>query len=148
LKPLFNRLLELSIKFQDKPTVVRLRGRWVEIDPSTWSTKMDMTVAVGLGTGNRDRQVSQLMTMLTQIDAPIVQMQQGLAGEVRPAENVYNKLSKLTEAMGYRDGMSFYTDPASIPPVPPTPPKPDPNVALAQAQLQLAQQQAAQQLQQ
>jgi hypothetical protein len=148
LKPLFNRLLELSIKYQDKPTVMRLRGKWVDIDPSTWTTKMDMTVAVGLGTGNRDRQVGQLITMLTQIDAQLVQAQGGLKGPLLTAANVYNKLSKLTESMGYRDGGSFYTDPSTIPPAPPAPPLPDANAALAQAQLQLAQQQAALQMQQ
>jgi len=147
LKSLFNRLLELSIKYQDKPTVMRLRGKWVDIDPSTWSTKMDMTVAVGLGTGNRDRQVNQLLTMLTRLDAPLMQLQGGLKGPLLTAGNVYSKLSKLTEAMGYRDGNSFYTDPSTAPPPPPppppSPPQPNPAVALAQAQMQLAQQQAA-----
>jgi len=148
LKPLFQRLLELSIKHQDKPTVVRLRGKWVDIDPSSWSTKMDMSVAVGLGTGNRDRQVGQLITMLTQLDSAIVQLQGGLSGPLLTAGNVYNKLSKLTEAMGYREGAGFYSDPSSLPPTPPRPPAPDPTAALAQAQLQLTQQQAALQLQQ
>jgi len=150
LKPLFNRLLELSIKYQDKPATVRLRGTWVDIDPSTWSTKMDMTVAVGLGTGNRDRQVGQLMTMLTQLDAPLVQLQGGLKGPLLTAGNVYSKLSKLTEAMGYRDGNSFYTDPSTVPMASPQPaqPQPNPAAAMAQAQMQLAQQQAAMELQQ
>lgn len=142
LKPLFNRLLELSIKYQDKPMTVRLRGKWVDIDPSTWTTKLDMTVAVGLGTGNRDRQVGQLMTMLTQIDAPMVQMQGGVKGPILTAANIYSKLSKLTEAMGYKDGSNFYTDPSTMPAPEPTPPPPDPTMVLAQAQMAIAQQQA------
>jgi hypothetical protein len=115
LKPLFERLLELTCKHQDKPMTVRLRGSWVDIDPSTWATKMDMTVTVGLGTGNRDTQVGQLMTMLTQIDQPIVQLQGGLSGPLLTAANVYAKLAKLVEAMGYRNVEAFYQDPGSAP---------------------------------
>jgi hypothetical protein len=126
LKPLFERLLELTCKHQDKPMTVRLRGAWVDIDPSTWATKMDMSVMVGLGTGNRDTQVGQLMTMLTQIDQPIVQLQGGLNGPFLTPTQVYNKLAKLTEAMGYRNVDAFYTDPSRAPPAPPTPPPPMP----------------------
>lgn len=143
LKPLFNRLLELSIKYQDKPMTVRLRGKWVDIDPSSWTTKLDMTVAVGLGTGNRDRQVQQLMTLLGQVDQPIVQMQGGIKGPFITAQNIYAKLSKLVEAMGYKDGASFYTDPSTLPPEMQSgqqqqgqQQQPDPSAALAQAQVQ------------
>jgi hypothetical protein len=135
LKPLFNRLLELTIKHQDKPTTVKLRGQWVDIDPSTWTTKMDMTVVVGLGTGNRDTQVSQLMTMLTQVDAAIVQAQGGMNGPLINWNNTHNKLTKLTEAMGYRAADNFYSDPATAPP--PPPPPPDPNMQIAQAQIEV-----------
>lgn len=137
LKPLFQRLLELICKHQDKPMTVRLRNQWVDIDPSTWSTKMDMTVQVGLGTGNRETQVGQLMTMLTQIDAPIIQLQGGLEGPLLTAAHVYNKLSKLTEAMGYRNVEGFYADPASAPPMQKKPPEQDPAMQEAMAMIEV-----------
>jgi hypothetical protein len=146
LKPLFERLLELTCKHQDKPMTVRLRGAWVDIDPSTWATKMDMTVTVGLGTGNRDTQVGQLLTMLTQIDQPIVQLQGGLGGPLLTPNHIYNKLAKMVEAMGYRNVAAFYGDPATSPPpaaAPPQAPPPNPMVDLARAQIALEQTKAA-----
>lgn len=128
LKPLFKRILELTCKYQDKAQTVRLRGKWVDIDPSTWTTEMDMSVTVGLGSGNRDRQVQQLLQMLTQVDVPVVQLQGGLNGPMLTMENVYNKIKKLTEAMGYKEADGFYTDPANAPPQPPKPEKEDPKV--------------------
>src|SRR5262249_26557136 len=138
---------ELTCKHQDKSMTVRLRGAWVDIDPSTWATKMDMAVMVGLGTGNRDSQVSQLITMLTQIDQPIVQLQGGLNGPFLTPVHVYNKLAKLVEAMGYRNVDAFYADPAQVRPMPPAPPPPNPMAQMAQAQMALEQNKVAAELQ-
>ncbi len=147
LKPLFERLLELTCKHQDKPMTMRLRGAWVDIDPSTWATKMDMTATVGLGTGNRDSQVSQLLTMLTQVDTPLVQLQGGLSGPLLTAAHIYNKLAKLTEAMGYRNVEAFYGDPAhAAPPAVPAPPPPNPVAEVTKAQIALEQTKAAAEL--
>lgn len=145
MKPLFKRLLKLICQNQDKSKTIRLRGEWVDIDPGTWDSEMDMQVMVGLGTGNKDKQVSQLMNMLTQIDAQIVQLQGGLSGPLLTADNVYNKLSKLVEASGYKTSDNLYTNPKNAPPSPP--PKPDPQMAKVQGQLQIAQQKAQADLQ-
>lgn len=93
---------------------------------------MDMTVTVGLGTGNKDRQVGQIVQMLTQIDQPIAQLQGGLGGPLLTAENVYKKLLKYTEAQGYKEADNFYTDPATAPP---QQPKPDPEMVKSQAKI-------------
>jgi hypothetical protein len=146
LMPLFARMLGLICKHQDKAQTVRLRGAWVEIDPSTWSTQMDMSVAVGLGTGSRAQQVAQLMTMLTQVDAPIVQAQGGLHGPLITGENAYRKLLKLSEAMGFKTTDGFYSDPAASPPPPQQPPPPNPAQQVAQAQLAIAKSQADMQM--
>ena len=138
LKPLFKRMLELTCKYQDKAQTVRLRGKWVDIDPSTWTTEMDMTVTVGLGTGNHDRQVAQLQQMLTQIDVPIVQLQGGVKGPMLTLQNVYNKIKKLQEAMGYKEADGFYTDPATAPPQPPQQQQPDPKLQVEQVKGQNA----------
>lgn len=143
LKSLFKRLFELTCKHVDKATTVRLRGKWVDVDPSSWGDSMDMTVTVGLGTGNKDTQSQRLMTMMTQIDAPLIQMQGGLNGPLLKAQNVYNKLTKLTESMGYRSASEFYCDPSDpANAMPPPEPKPDPAMQMAQAQIQIEQQKA------
>lgn len=130
VKPLFKRMLELICKHQDKAQTVRLRGKWVDIDPSTWDTEMDMEVMVGLGTGDKTKQVAQIMSMLTQVDVQVAAAQGGISGPILTAENVYNKLSKLAEAMGFKTSDNFYTDPATQPP---QTPKPDPKAQAEQA---------------
>jgi hypothetical protein len=146
LMPLFERMLALICKHQDKAQTVRLRGQWVEIDPSTWSTQMDMSVAVGLGTGSRAQQVAQLMTMITQVDAPIVQAQGGLKGPLITGENAYRKLLKLAEAMGFKTSDGFYADPAAAPPPAPVQPPADSGQQMAQAQLAITKAQADMQM--
>lgn len=144
LKPLFKRIAELTTKYQDKSMTVKLRGKWVNIDPSSWDDEMDATVTVGLGSGDKDKVVGQIVQMLTQIDAPIVQLQGGLSGPIITANNLYAKLNKLVEAQGFKAADNFYTDPSTAPP---PPPKPDPMMAKVQGQLQLQQQKGQQDLQ-
>lgn len=136
LKPLFKRMLELICKHQQKALTVRLRGKWVDIDPSTWESDMDMEVMVGLGTGSKDRQVGQMMSLMTQITAPLVQAQGGLSGPLVTAENVKAQADQLTESMGFKSTVNFFTDPATAPP---QPPKPDPKIAAEQAKQQTIQ---------
>jgi hypothetical protein len=133
VKRALRRVLELVCKHQQKPKIVRLRNRWVAMDPRAWNDAMDMTVSVGLGTGNRDQQVAQ-MTNLLQLDQQIVQMQGGVDGPLVTVQNIYNKLAKLIEASGLKNVASYYSDPRSLPPRPPAPPPVDP---LAQQQMMM-----------
>jgi hypothetical protein len=143
VKRAFRRILELVCKHQQKPKIVRLRQRWVAMDPREWNDAMDMTVSVGLGTGNRDQQVSQIMSLL-QLDQQIVQMQGGVDGPLVTSQNIYNKLSKLVEASGLKTVGSYYTDPRSLPPRPPAPPPVDPLAQQQQMALRVEQQRVAQ----
>ncbi|MBV9522746.1 MAG: hypothetical protein JO010_08135, partial [Alphaproteobacteria bacterium] len=145
VKRAFRRILELVAKHQQKPQIIRLRERWVAMDPREWTDEMDMTVSVGLGTGNRDQQVGQMMNLL-QLDQQIVQLQGGVEGPLVTVQNIYNKLAKLIEAAGLKSVGSFYTDPRSLPPKPPGPPAPpDPALLQQQAALRTEQQRVAQQ---
>jgi hypothetical protein len=147
VKRAFRRILELVCKHQQKPKIVRLRNRWVAMDPREWNDAMDMTVSVGLGTGNRDQQVSQMMNLL-QLDQQIVQLQGGVDGPLVTLQNIYNKLAKLVEASGLKNVASYYSDPRAMPPRPPGPssgpPLVDPLVQQQQTALQIEQQRIAQ----
>lgn len=137
LKSLFKRMLELICKHQDKKETVRLRGQWVDIDPSTWDHEMDMDVMVGLGTGDKTKQVAQLMAMLTQVDTQIAAAQGGMTGPILTQENIYKKVLRLSEAMGFKSSDGFYTDPSTAPP---QQPKPDPKQMEAEGKLALQKQ--------
>src|SRR5471032_472891 len=143
VKRAFRRILELVCKHQQKPKIVRLRQRWVAMDPREWNDEMDLSVSVGLGTGNRDQQTAQMMNLL-QLDQQIVQMQGGVDGPLVTSQNIYNKLSKLVEASGLKTVASYYTDPRSLPPRPPAPPPTDPLAQQQQMALRVEQQRVAQ----
>lgn len=137
---LFKKLLKLVTQHQNKPEVVKLRGKWVTVDPREWTNQFDLTINVGLGTGNKDQQVQHLM-MLGQ------QQQFGLQIGTTTPKNVYAAQAKLAEALGFKNGgEQFFTDPSAPPkpgdPVKPPPP-PDPAVIKAQLDAQGKQEQLA-----
>lgn len=137
IKPAFRKILKLVTTHQNKPKIIRLRGKFVPMDPREWDDEFDMTVTVGLGTGNRDQQLKGIAMML-QIDQQIIQMQQGLNGPIVTAENLYNKLAKLCEYNGLKTAMPYYTDPATAPPQSQQQ-RPDPKMVEAQGKVQAQQ---------
>lgn len=135
LVPLFKRMLELICKHQNKALTVKLRGEWVNINPSEWHTNLDLVCTVGLGSGNQQNKVAQLMGMMTQINVPLVQAQGGLDGPIYTWENLYRQLTKLTESMGFKTKDGFYNNPANAPPKPPEATPPDPKMIKVQADI-------------
>jgi hypothetical protein len=57
-------LLRLIVKHQDRERMIRLRGKWVEMDPKSWDAEMDVTVDTGLGTGSRQRDMMALQGIM------------------------------------------------------------------------------------
>jgi hypothetical protein len=135
LKPLFGKMLELVCKNPDQKEVIRLRNQWVEMDPREWKTNYDMTVTVGLGTGNREKMVGEL-NMLLQMDEKIIQLQGGAAGPLVTMDNIYEKLKRLVEAMGLKGIENYYTDPQEAQQAPQEG-KPDPMAIKAQGEAQV-----------
>ncbi len=64
LKRVFQGLLRLVVKHQDRPRMVRLRGEWVTFDPRQWNAGMDATVNTGLGAGTRERDMMMIQMIL------------------------------------------------------------------------------------
>jgi hypothetical protein len=111
VKRAFRRIFELTCKHQNKAQVIKLRGQWVPINPTEWNDRMNLTVTVGLGTNNKTVAVQQLMTLFTQVVAPIVQAQGGLNGPVVYPENLHHLLIKIPENMGFKGSDQFFPDP-------------------------------------
>jgi hypothetical protein len=147
MRPLFRKMLELVCKHQDKADVIRLRNEWVPMDPREWSTEYDMTVTVGLGTGDKSKMTSDLQNLLM-LDEKIIQLQGGANGPILNYENVYQKLKGLADAMGLKGIERYYMDP-NTPNQQQQGEQADPHAAQMQADQakQQAAQQAAQQAQ-
>ena len=142
LKRIFRKMLELVCKYPNDEDVQRATKKAaVPMDPREWSTEYDMTVSVGLGTGDRQVEVGHMQALL-QLDQSIIQIQGGVQGPILTVENVYQKLKRLGQSMGIKGFDRMYADP-NAPPDPnaqQAPQQPDPQ-AMAMQQQQ-AQQQA------
>lgn len=141
---LFRGLHELVRKYQDVPRTIRLRGKWVDIDPSDWRERMDSYVEVGIGAANRDLQLLHLDS-LALAQSQIVQAQGGLDGPLVTWRELYNTMSKRSELASYKEPDLFArnpSDPANA--VKPKEPQPDPKMI----EIQVEAQQAAMELQQ
>ena len=142
VKDLFAGIFHLILKYQDKPRVIRLRGKYVSIDPREWKNNYDVTVNVGLGTGSQDQKMA-MAAMVMQKQEQILSTQ-GFANPLVSVGQYRNTLGKFIEAAGYKDSMEFFKE---IPPEldqmlsQPQPPQQQPNPALdalmAQTQAQI-----------
>jgi hypothetical protein len=129
---LFRQMLKLVCQYQDTAQEVKIAGNWVPIDPREWRNQFDVSINVGLGTGNKDQNVQHLMLLgqvITQA-APILPPQ---------PEKVHNLITELAKNMGFKSADKFLPDPKQIPP---QQDKPDPKMAEVQGKLQLEQQKA------
>lgn len=147
VKSLFLGILHLVCKYQDKPTIIRLRGKYVGIDPRAWSNQYDLEINVGLGTGNKQEQMAMLQMVLAKQEA--ILQQYGPANPLVSVGQYRQTLGRFIEAAGFVDSQEFFKE---VPPdvdqqlQQPQEPKPDPNMQAlmqqAQAQIQIAQQKA------
>ncbi len=95
IKELVMQVHALLLKHQDKSRVVQMRGKWVEVNPREWQERTDLTVRVGLGTGNEEEKRQKLMLM--------AELQSGLLkemGMVGPAQ-AYALFEDLAKTMGF-----------------------------------------------
>lgn len=129
VKELFETMYTLLQLNQNKKKIVKLRNTFVEVRPDQWNDKMDATVAVGVGSGNKDQQIAHLSNML---QFATQAMSGGL--QLFNEQNLYNIVSQLIKAQGFINVNDYVTDPSTIPP-----PQPgvDPQMQMAQAEMQL-----------
>lgn len=128
VKDIMWKILELESKHQQKPQMVKLRGKWIQVDPREWRNKFNMTVTVGLGTGSQQTSV-QGVNMLAQIMGGMAQM--GLAGRVVTEQNMYHLGHIAAKALFPREADQLFTDPQTLPPQ-----QPQPNPEMIKLQLQ------------
>ncbi len=130
VKDLFLHIHELLLKHQDKEKVVRLRNRWVQVDPSDWRTRKDMTVAIGLGIGNKEQNLIHLQAIWEK-QREMVEM--GSLGLTVMPRHLYHTAAEIVKNANLKMPDMFFVDPGDNMPEP----QPDPQAEALQAQLQL-----------
>ncbi|MDH3663709.1 MAG: hypothetical protein OEU92_27470, partial [Alphaproteobacteria bacterium] len=130
-KKVFELVHMLLRKHANKELAIRLRGEWIDIDPRSWRERTDMTVQIGLGTGNKDLQMMHYSNLWER------QAQMMSMGGVKP-EHLFNTFEKLVELAGIKAPERFATDPRLEEWQPPEPPQ-DPLVQIKQIEAQTSQ---------
>lgn len=133
-KRLFRLILRFITKYQDKERIVRLRNEWVPIDPRGWNSEMDVSVNVGLGTGNKDAMLGHLALIAAKQEQII--MQGGPNNPICGLPEYHNTLKQMVTNAGLGDPEQFFKDPAQAE-MNPQPPKPDPKMVEVQQKGQL-----------
>lgn len=133
VKDLFKLILKLVCQHQNKEAQIHVSGKWVAIDPRAWRNQYDLVINVGLGSGNKDQEVSHLMALIQ------TQMQ-SLPLQIVTPQNLFASHSKLQQALGFKQDGLFFSDPTN----PETakkmpPPPPNPEQAKTQAAVQMKQ---------
>ena len=140
VKDLFKLVHRLVRTQYTKPDIIRLRNKWVDVDPREWKNRNDLTISVGLGAGNKDQQLTHLMA--------IINMQkEALPAGITSPDKIYNALAKLTQNAGFKNPEEFWTNPVENPQGQQQD-KPSETEMAIQGQLAIEQQKAQAQLQQ
>lgn len=141
VKRLFKLILNIVSKHQDQARIVRLRNKWVPMDPRGWP-EFDVTVSVGLGVGEKSEQIMQadaiLQTLAELGQTPFA----GMIDKTR----VYNAVKRKLNAAGVKDVDEYLIAPDEMPEQEEQP-SPEQLKLQAEQELQAAKMQAEQQVQ-
>lgn len=90
-----------------KAETIRLRGKWVQIDPRGWKKRADMSISVGLGSSDQQMRLQGIQMLLNE-QKQLIQLTQGAV--VKP-QNLYASAAKLAEIIGFKDAQQFFASP-------------------------------------
>ena len=115
VKPIFQGILKVLTDGDMQKMAFRLRDEFVEYDPNEWRDQYDMTINVGLGTGDVQQKAAQLM-MIAQLQ------KEGMAVGLTTPAHMYHTGAKIIENAGFKDVQNFLQDPSKQEPQPKEPP--------------------------
>jgi hypothetical protein len=124
IRDLFSLLHATIRQHGSKRQTVRLRNQWVNVDPRDWKQRNDLTIKVGLGSGNKQQQLAGIQLI---VQSQIQGVQAGLVSK----NNFWHSAQAMCRILGHQDAAEFFVDP-NLPPDPqnpnaaPLPPPPDP----------------------
>ena len=108
VKDLFQKILQLLCKYQDKERIVRLRGKYVSIDPREWTNGFDISINVGLGTGNKQEQMAMIAMVLSKQEEILKTV--GINNPLVSLTNYRQTLGRFIEAAGFKDSNEFFLE--------------------------------------
>lgn len=135
VKPLFLKIHQLVLTHQTDAFQAKISGAWQNIDPTEWRERNDMTVTVGLGTGNKQAQM-MVLDKVKEMQGAL--LSNGKANLVTD-QNLFETAAKMIEIGGLYNAEKYFSNPALQPPQQEAPPPPDPNMELVKVEQQKVQ---------
>ena len=111
IKDLMNCLLKLTTQYQDHKRIIKIRNKYVPIDPREWKNKFNLTINVGLGTGTHEQRL-QILGQILGIQKEILMSGSKLANE----QTIYNTLERMVHNAGFKSPQEFFVNPETQPP--------------------------------
>lgn len=136
--PMFRGVFKTLQDYCMEQLSFRLNGKFVGYDPQNWRDGYDMTINVGIGTGDQLQMQQNLMTIG---QAQFMLMQSPYGPQLVDAANVYELQSAMAENAGFKNPGRFFSDPRQKPP---PQPQPSPEMIKVQADAQKSQFEAQQ----
>jgi hypothetical protein len=112
MKPLLLKMHRLLLENQKERRAAKIKGEWVFVSPAEWRERDDMTVNVGLGTGNKQGQALALDKILELQGAMVAQ---GGMDRLVTEQNIFNTASRLVEIAGLHNPEKYFLDPSKNP---------------------------------
>lgn len=110
VKPMYLKLHFLMRSYQQNPVVVAGSVGWQEANPSTWTPRDSMVVALGMSVGERTRRSAALGGIL---QAQMTAMQSGQDGTLVTQQNIYQTVIDAARMAGLPSPEQYWTNPAS-----------------------------------
>lgn len=130
LKELFLGIHADMRKGPVKELAMKLRGEWVNVNPREWRERTDLTVMVGMGTGDRDKK-RMFYEMTGDVQRELMVSGSALVDD----EKLYNTYRGMAKTFGFSNVEAFMNDPAKIEP---PAPQPDPQAEFFAEQAAIA----------
>ena len=112
MKDLFRGILHLITNYQQQPRIVRLRNKFVPVDPQEGSSGFDIIVNVGLGTANDEQKVSILQGIASKQE--VILQTLGVDNPICNLAQYANTLRQMVDVLGFKDADQFFKPPQVV----------------------------------
>ena len=109
LKPLYQMIYQLVIEHETQDKIVEIAGDYVEVNPSSWGSKRDVTVELHLGYGEQEQEAQKYLAL------HMMMSQDETLSTMYTPENQHKLMSHVMEYNGIKNVKDYLTPPSELP---------------------------------
>jgi hypothetical protein len=123
MRTVMKKMHQLLREYVDQPKAIKIRGKWVEFNPTNWHERENVTANVGLGFQKKEAKLGLQFQMLNL-------QKEAIPANLSDVSKIYNNLEEMVQSAGLGHAQRYFNDPTA-PVWQPPQPQPDPMVELA-----------------